>query len=178
MLVVLPSNEVRFEDELANYTFPPDKSVRLKKIMGFDRRRIVANDSVCASDLCVSGLEHLFSKGLLRADDIDALIFVSQTPDYQVPPTSNVIQGRLGLKHDVLCLDINQGCAGFVLGLIQAFMMLEQPSIRRVVLLNADTLSRKVSKQDRNINPMTGDAASITVVERDELAGEIRATVK
>ena len=61
----------------------------------------------------------------------DALILVTQSPDYFMPPTSNVIQGRLNLKQDMLCLDINQGCAGFVIGLIQAFLLLEQESIRK-----------------------------------------------
>ena len=57
-----------------------------------------------------------------------------------MPPTSNVIQGRLGLKQDMLCLDISQACAGFVIGLMQAFMLLEQESIEKVVLINADVL--------------------------------------
>ena len=45
---------------------------------------------------------------------------------------------------DRFCLDINQGCAGFLIGLYQAFMLLEQPAIRRVALVNADVMSRKV----------------------------------
>ena len=84
-----------------------------------------------------------------------------------MPATSSLIQGRLGLKQDMLCLDINQACAGFVIGLIQAFMLLEQESINKVVLVNADVLSRKASPKDRNIYPLIGDGAAITIVERD-----------
>jgi len=61
---------------------------------------------------------------------------------------------------------INQGCAGFVVGLIQAFLLLEQEAIRKVVLINADVLSRRTSPKDRNSYPLIGDAAAITVVER------------
>ena len=43
----------------------------------------------------------------------------------------------------MLCADISQACAGFVLGLIQSFMYLEQESIRKVVFVNGDVLSRK-----------------------------------
>jgi len=85
------------------------------------------------SDLAVAGLEHLFKNDLLHPDEFDALILITQSPDYFMPPTSNVIQGRLNLKHDLLCLDINQGCAGFIIGLMQAFSLLEQESIRKVV---------------------------------------------
>ena len=76
------------------------------------------------------------------------------SPDHFAPPTSNVIQGRLHLKRDLFCLDINRGCAGFVVGLIQAFMMLEQDSITRVAVANADVISREVSPKDRNLYPL------------------------
>jgi 3-oxoacyl-[acyl-carrier-protein] synthase-3 len=126
----------------------------------------------------VLGLKNLFARKLLAAEDIDALLLVTQTPDYLVPPTSNIIQGILGLKRDMICLDINQACAGFVLGLIEAFMLLEQESVRKVVLINADVLSRKACPQDRNIYPLIGDAAAITIIERSGDEAAITAIVK
>jgi 3-oxoacyl-[acyl-carrier-protein] synthase-3 len=128
--------------------------------------------------LAVSGLQHLFGGGLLGRDDFDALILVTQSPDHFMPPTSSIIQGRLNLKHDLFCLDINQGCAGFVIGLIEAFLLLEQESIRKVVLINADVMSRKTSPKDRNSYPLVGDAASITVIERDAADTVIHANLK
>src|SRR5690242_13926738 len=71
---------------------------------------------VCAADLACFGLEHLFQNGLVARDGFDALVVVTQSPDYFMLPTSSVIQGRLGLKQDMFCMDINQGCAGFVIG--------------------------------------------------------------
>jgi 3-oxoacyl-[acyl-carrier-protein] synthase-3 len=165
MLTVLPRREIRFEEEMEHYNFPPAKSLKLKMAMGYNKHRVV-EEGVCVSDLAVFGLRHLFEKGLLKKEDVDALILVTQSPDHFMPPTSNIIQGLLELKEDMICMDINQGCAAFEVGLIQAFLMLEQPSIRKVVLVNADVLSRKVSKRDRNSNPLIGDGASVTVVER------------
>lgn len=165
LLTVLPKNEIRFEDEIENYNFSAAKSMKLKLTMGYDKRRVV-EEGVCTSDLCIKGLNYLFDKGLLRKEEIDALLLVTQSPDYLMPPTSSVIQGKLGLKQDMFCMDINQGCAGFVMGLTQAFSLLEQPSINKAVLLNADVLSRKVSKRDRNSNPLVGDGASVTVIEK------------
>ena len=167
ILTVLPSKEVKFEDEMENYNFSVAKSMKLKLAMGYNKHSIV-EDGVCVSDLCLFGLNHLIDEGKLNKDDIDALILVTQSPDYIMPPTSNIIQGELGLKKDMICMDINQGCAGFILGLIQGFMLLEQQSIKKVVLLNADVLSKKVSKRDRNSNPLTGDGASITIIERSD----------
>lgn len=177
LLAVVPANERSFVDEMANFNFPPARSLKLKQVMGYDKHRLV-DGPVCASDLACFGMEHLFAKGLLGRDDFDALYVVTQSPDYFMPPTSSVIQGRLGLKTDLFCMDINQGCAGFVIGLLQAFLLLEQPSVRRIVLINVDVMSRKVSPKDRNSYPLIGDAASIAIIERSADATPIHANLK
>jgi 3-oxoacyl-[acyl-carrier-protein] synthase-3 len=177
LITVLPANERTFLEEMKNFNAPEARSRKLMEVMGFDKRRVV-KEGTCVSDMAVYGLENLFSRSLLKRDDIDALILATTTPDYFVPPTSAIIQGRLGLKQDVFCLDVNQACAGFVIGLIQAFMLLEQETIKKVVLLSGDVLSRKVSPKDRNIYPLVGDALAITVIERDQAGSKIEATVK
>ena len=177
LLTVPPANEASFLEEMENFNFPVHRSLKLKEVMGYDRHRLVEAD-VCVSDLAVYGLEHLFARGLLDPEEIDALILVTQTPDHLMPPTSSIIQGRLALKRDMFCMDINQGCAGFVVGLIQAFLLLEQSAIDKVVLVNADVLSRKTSPRDRNSYPLIGDAASIAVIERGEADSIVHANLK
>jgi 3-oxoacyl-[acyl-carrier-protein] synthase III len=177
LLTVVPANERSFVEEMKNFNFPEARSLKLKEVMGYDKRRLV-KPGVCVSDLAVFGMQHLFDSDLLKRDEIDALFLVTQSPDHFMPPSSNIIQGRLGLKQDVFCLDISQGCAGFVIGLIQAFLLLEQEHIRKVVLINADVLSRKASPKDRNIYPLIGDGASITVLEHDTEDSIIHANLK
>lgn len=177
ILTVLPSQVVTFEEEIVNYNFSPMKCQKLKLAMGYKEHRL-AKPGQCSSDFCIFGLQYLFDNHFLEKEEIDALLFVSQSPDYFMPPTSNVIQGHFGFKQDMICLDINQGCAGFEIGLIQAFMLLDQPAINKVVLLNADVLSPKVSKQDRNSKPLIGDAAAITIVEKSETPNVIYANIQ
>jgi len=176
ILTVLPKRVVPFEEEIGDYNFPEKKSLRLKKVMGYNTHRVAA-EGQCSSDFCIFGLQYLFDKGLLEKDSIDAMILVTQSPDYYMPPTSNLIQGHFSMKNDMICLDINQGCAGFEIGLIQAFMLLEQDSINKVVLLNADVLSPKVSKHDRNSRPLMGDAASVTIIESGDNGEDILCSV-
>lgn len=172
ILAVLPEQEIMFDDEVGNYNFPEKQTLKLKKIMGYEKHRIV-KDTTAISDMCVFGIEHLISKGLLKKEDIDALILVTQSPDHFMPPTSNVIQGKLGLGTGVFCMDINQGCAGFLVGLMQSFMLLDLQNIKKVVLINADIISKKVSKKDRNSYPLIGDAATVTIVERSSVINDI-----
>lgn len=178
VLTVLPKTSVYFKNELANYAFSEKQSLKLANIMGLDQRRVV-NPGICSSDLCLTGLTYLIENKLLDGNEIDALLFVSQTPDYQMPPTSNLLHGKLGLSSDVVCLDINQGCAGYIVGLMQAFQLLDQKKINQVVLLNADVLSPKVSPSDRNSAPLIGDAASITIIKKNNgLNAEIKSLLK
>ena len=177
ILTVLAADEFRFDDEFPNYGLTPENAARYKKTMGLGNHRI-ARAETASSDMSVFGLDYLFQNGLLRKDEVDALIFISQTPDYIMPPTSNVIQGRLGLGYDTFCIDINQGCAGFVIGLIQAFMMLEQESIRKVALITIDLGSRQHHPRNRASYPLVGDGGSITIVENSSDANPIFANLQ
>jgi len=177
ILAIFPEEEIKFDDEIENYEFTRAQSMKLKLVMGFNKRRVV-KEGTAISDLCVYGIEYLMEKGLLKKDEIDAMILVTQSPDHFMPATTGVIHGMLGLKHDVYCSDINQGCAGYPYGLNHAFMLLEQDSINKVVVLNADILSVKVSEKDRSSAPLTGDAAAITIVEKDDQVGEIHGAIK
>jgi len=177
IITVVPKEEYRFDDEYPIFKLTEDKAKRFKKMMGVDRHRI-APPEVCSSDLCMHGLQRLLDEGMLKKEEIGALVFVSQTPDYYIPPTSNVIHGKLGLGHDVVCLDINQGCAGFPLGLMQAFLLLEIAALPKVILLNGDTGSKQMNRCNRISYPLTGDAGSVTVIERCETENPIYMDVK
>ena len=52
------------------------------------------------------------------------------------------------------------------------------PFTRRLSHENRHALSRKASPKDRNIYPLIGDAAAITIVERDAQDSTIHAAVK
>lgn len=177
LLTIVPENERTFAEEMANFNFSPARSQKLAEVMGYDRHRIV-DGPVCSSDLAVAAIEHLFANGMVAREEVGGLILVTQSPDYIMPGTSKVVHGRLGLHHDVFCLDVNQGCAGFIIGAMLGFMLLDQPAIEKVLLVNVDVLSRKVSPRDRNSYPLIGDAASVAVLERQADASPIDVRLK
>jgi 3-oxoacyl-[acyl-carrier-protein] synthase-3 len=163
--LVIPSNSKTFMEEMDAFKFPKERSMKLAEVMGFEKHHLV-EQGVSSSDLAVYGLQKMFDSGKLKKDSIHAMVVVTQSPDHFLPGTSSVIHGKLGLSEDVYCLDLNQGCAGYIVGLIEAFRLLENESIKKVVLINVDVLSKAVSKQDRNSYPLIGDGAAITVLER------------
>ncbi len=167
ILTVLPETERYFDDEIGNYDFPGKQTKRLKKVMGFNKHRLAKKEST-ASDFCVEGLNYLIDKGMIKMEEIGAVIYVGLSPDYFLPQMSNIIHGKCKLPRDVLCIDMPQGCCGFLLGLMEAFSLLNYMEKKKVVLFNSDVLSHKVSKHDRNDYPLIGDLTTITIVENNE----------
>ncbi len=177
ILTVIPKNVRTFEEEMGNYTATNARMKRMKEVMGYGEHRIVEPDT-CVSDMAVFGAEQLFARGLVKKDEIGALLLVTDSPDHFLPPTSNIIQGRLGLSEDVYCLDMIQGCSGYVIGLLQAFQLLEQLGDKKVLLIVGTALSRKVSPKDRKTYPLAGDAVSVSIVENCDEMTDIHAEMR
>ena len=177
ILTVLPENEILFDDEVDNYTFPAKQSMRLKKVMGYEKHRIAKPESA-SSDFCVSGLKYLLDNGLIREEEVGAIICVTLTPDHFVPHVSNIVHGSFNFSQDVVCMDLMQGCCGFMMGLLQGFALLDYMPGKKVLLFNTDVISHKVSKSDRKSYPLVGDATTISVLEQDENAGDIHYVIR
>jgi len=137
---------------------------------GIRERRIAAEDE-CASDLAVTAAEKLFDSGRLNAEEVDYLLFCTQSPDYFLPTTACVIQDRLGLPRTCGAIDFNQGCSGFVVGLSLAKGLIESGQARCVLLLTGDTYSKFIHPGDRSVCTVFGDGAAATVVRAHEGSG-------
>lgn len=130
--------------------------------------RHLSGASECSSDLGVKAAEKLFQKGACRPDEIDFLLFCTQTPDYFLPTTACLMQERLGLPQSAGALDFNLGCSGFVYGLSLAKGLIETGQARTVLLITADTYTKLLKPSDRNVRTIFGDAAAATLVRARE----------
>jgi 3-oxoacyl-[acyl-carrier-protein] synthase III len=152
------------------YGTDPKNLAKLKALMGFDQR-YVAGQSITAGDLCCHAAEQLLSANVSRREEIEAVIMVTQTPDYIMPATAAVIHGKLGLPAECAAFDVNLGSSGYVYGLWLAFQMVETGSAKTVLLLAGDTLDRLASPRDKATAALFGDAGSATIIERTESGG-------
>jgi 3-oxoacyl-[acyl-carrier-protein] synthase-3 len=149
-----------------------DGVAKFAKMTGVTSRHI-AQAGQTASDLsCVAAKKVLDSNRVSR-EEIDALIFVSQTPDYVLPSTACVLHHRLGLKKTCLAFDINLGCSGFVYGLFVAASLCQQEGIRSVMLCGGDTITKLVSPQDRSAAMLFGDGGFAAVVSKQKTGSSI-----
>lgn len=126
------------------------------------KERHIASDHETALDLAVEACFRLFAKNLTLKEDVDALIFCTQSGDYIMPPNSCLLHGRLDLKEAVLSFDINLACSGYIYGLTLARGLLASGAARNVLLINADTYSKYIHKEDRSARVLFGDGAAVS----------------
>ena len=114
---------------------------KLVNSIGIEERRH-ADDDVTSSDLCYKAAEKLLSDNNIDKNTIDMLLFLTLTPDYVSPPTSCVLQQRLGLPESCATLDLSLACSGFIYGLSTAYAFASIPNVNRVLLLVGETMSK------------------------------------
>src|ERR1043166_4483297 len=135
--------------------------------------RGVARDDECASDLGVAAARRLFDAGICAPDEIDFLIFCTQSPDYFTPTSACLMQDRLGLKTSCGAVDINQGCSGYVYGLALAKSLVEAGTAQTVLLVTADTYMKFINRRDRSLLTLFGDGAAATLIRASEAESEL-----
>lgn len=138
---------------------------RISKTVGLKERK-VSTPGATALDLCEDAARRLLDEMALDASSIDAVIFVTQTPDHDQPNNSSLLHGRLGLAKSAAAFDLSMGCSGWVYGLQQAAMLCANGGAARVLLCAGDTLSRLTNPGDRSTDPLFGDAGSATIIEK------------
>lgn len=132
-------------------------------------------DGICSSDLCVEAAEKLLTELAWDKSEIEAVVFVSQTPDfYNVPATSCLLQERLGLSKNCYTLDISLGCSGWVYAMTVIGSLMQNGTIKRGLLLAGDTPSKFCSVDDKSTYPLFGDAGTATALEFSKIAPPIR----
>ncbi|MEI6681679.1 MAG: ketoacyl-ACP synthase III [Bacteroidota bacterium] len=152
------------------YFIPEEEVVKTINSIGIKEKRF-ADEQVTSSDLCYEAAEKLFTDNNIDRDTIDAVIFISQTPDYRQPATAPSLQSRLNLKKSTLSFDVNLACSGYVYGLSIAFSFATQDGISKVLLLVGETMSKTISKKDKITTPLFGDAGTATLIEKDDIFG-------
>jgi len=128
--------------------------------------RYVALDEQCTSDLCHAAATRLLEKLGWEPSSVDALILITQTPDYAVPASACILQHRLGLSEDCIAFDVNLGCSAYVYGIWLAATMISTQDLNRVLLLVGDTSNYGINQNDSATAMIFGDGGSATALEK------------
>ncbi|WP_045736999.1 ketoacyl-ACP synthase III [Xanthomonas sp. MUS 060] len=130
---------------------------RLVRNIGIETRRMAA-DWQCFSDLAFDATQVLLEQLQWQREEIDALIVVTQSPDYPVPATAIILQDRLGLSHTTVAFDVNLGCSAYPFGINLLGSMIASGGVKKGLLLVGD---RSATFDD----PIFSDSGTATALE-------------
>lgn len=130
-----------------------------------------------ASDLGYAAAQNLFNEKNIDPLSIEALVFVTQSPDYRRPATACVLQKRLGIPINSAVFDVNLGCSGFVYGLQVISSMIQCSDIQRALLILGETATKLTNPNDHSISMMFGDAGAAILLDKKRTS-EINISLK
>lgn len=140
------------------------------------RERLVRNIGVrwrpyCAEGMIFSDLAQHAAEQLIAGlgwdkASIDALILVTQSPEFLIPATAIILQDRLGLPESTAAFDINLGCSGYTYGVFNAAALVGEHRFRRVLVLVGDQAASN-DGLDNGRDILFGDACTATALEFD-----------
>ena len=128
------------------------------------RERRIADPGIATSDMAIAAaIEALAGRGI-SANDLDAIIVCTVTPDMLFPSTACLVQDQLG-AHGAWGFDLVAACSGFVYGITTAAHFVAAGTHRYVLVIGSDTMSRIIDYQDRSTCILFGDGAGAFLIE-------------
>jgi len=137
------------------------------------RERHIAGLDECASDLAVRAAKKLLENNGCPTEEIDYLIYCTQSPDYLLPTSACLIQDRLGLPTSCAALEFNLGCSGYIYGLGLAKALIQSGQAHSLLFLTADTYSKFINPKDKSVRTLFGDAATATLIQSANGGGKL-----
>jgi len=161
----LPAKVVTNQDLKKQHPDWDIKKVESKS--GVFQRHIAAPDQT-AYDLAKEAVTKLFDRNIVAKEDIDGILFCTQSPDYIMPSNAFLIHNDFGLRSNVWAFDYNLACSGYIYGLAIARGFIETKMAKNILLITADTYSRYINENDRSTNVLFGDGAAVSLITSNE----------
>jgi 3-oxoacyl-[acyl-carrier-protein] synthase-3 len=133
-------------------------------------QRHVASEGETTLDLCEKAARNAMEAAGIGPEDIDMIIVGTTTPDQVFPNMGVLLQDRLGI-HGCMSMGIEAACTGFIYALGIADKFVRDGTVKRALVLGAETLSRIIDWEDRTTCVLFGDGAGAVVLEASEEAG-------
>lgn len=123
------------------------------------------------SDLCYEAARKLLDHLNWKPEEIDVLIFASQTTNYILPSTAFMLQKRLNISNECIAYDMNLGCSSFNVGTqAVAAHLTAMPEKSKGLLLTGDICTqihseRKLEPEGLKNLMLFGSAGAAVAIE-------------
>ena len=141
----------------------------IRERTGIERRHFAAEGEF-TSDLATAAARQALERAGMVAEDLDAIVVATSTPDLTFPAVATMVQAGLGMTRG-FAYDVQAVCAGFVFAMANADGLIRSGQADRVLVIGAETFSRIMDWTDRGTCVLFGDGAGAVILEAVEGEG-------
>jgi 3-oxoacyl-[acyl-carrier-protein] synthase-3 len=138
---------------------------------GIKERRFLEEGRV-TSDLCAEAALLACKSAEIDASTLDLIIVCTVTPDSPLPATAVYVQQKIGASCPAF--DMAAACAGFIYGLSVADAFIRAGTMKRILVIGTEVLSRTIDMTDRNTCILFGDGAGAAIIGPIDTADDVR----
>ena len=127
----------------------------IKTRTGISTRHIVGKDEA-SSDMSTKIANQLLNKSGIKADEIDAIIVGTVTPDHLTPSTAAIVQKNINARN-AWGFDLSAACSGFIFGLETGASLIQSGKYKNIIVIGVDTMTSILDYEDRDTCVIFGD---------------------
>ncbi len=128
------------------------------------KTRHIVEKGVGTSDLCVEAARRALDRRGWKADELEAIIVGTVTPDMLFPSTACLVQDKIGAK-GAWGFDVSAACSGFIYALQTGVQFIATGAHKKVLVIGADVMSSIIDYTDRATCVIFGDGAGAVLLE-------------
>ncbi|GHE25307.1 beta-ketoacyl-ACP synthase III [Vulcaniibacterium thermophilum] len=159
--------KVLTNDDLAQFVDTSDEWITARTGI---RERHVAAEGETTCDLAYQAAIRAMEAAGVTGADLDLIVVGTTTPDLIFPSTACLLQARLGAS-GCGAFDVNAACSGFIYALTVADQFIRAGTVRTVLVVGSETLTRMLDWGDRSTCVLFGDGAGAVVLKADRETG-------
>lgn len=128
------------------------------------RERHIAHEYETALTMAEQAARAALLATSLKASDIDMIIVSTSTPEKIFPSTACLLQERLGIA-GCPAFDLNSAaCSGFIYALSIADQYIRHGTVKKVLVIGSEVMSRLLDWTDRGTCVLFGDGAGAVIL--------------
>lgn len=140
------------------------------------RERRIAGPRETTASLAIEAARAALECADVSPRQIDLIIVATSTPEYIFPATACIVQDTLGASN-AGGFDLGAACSGFIYAMEMGAAAIRCGSLKTVLVIGSETLSRVVNWKDRGTCILFGDGAGAFVLQASENPGGVLASI-
>lgn len=150
-------------DDIASYLDTSDEWIRTRT--GIRQRHVLQGEET-VTGISVRAAQRALEDAGVAPEELDFILCATIGGDYITPSLASVLQAEIGA--DCPAMDGNAACSGFMYALEVAAGLFARGSVKKMLVVAAEGLSRIVDWNDRATCVLFGDGAAAVVLEEGD----------